>query len=224
MVHQIATSRFRVFIEAFLAVCVVFLIGFSLGYFIESGRADALMRYSQGYEIEALDLRLQNYYYQLMGEDTCTLAIEQNFLFADQLYEKGLQLERYEESNQITAQMVNEKKLYVLLKTELWMNSILFKEKCKVGFDTIVYLYVNEPENSAKVAEQKIISNVLKSVKESRGNDVILLPIAGDIGLQSVELQKRIYNITSLPAIIINEKEVLYGFQREEDILKRLSE
>jgi hypothetical protein len=173
--------------------------------------------------LEALDLKLQNYYYQIMDMSSCESAIEQNFLFADDIYDRGLDIERFEESSQITDDIKREKRRYVLLKTELWLNSILLKEKCEDSFDTVVYLYSNEPSNNLEVSQQKILSNILGSIKEEKGNEIILLPIAGDIGLGSVDLQNRIHGIDSFPSIIINEDVVLKGVVSREEILEHLS-
>jgi len=47
---------------------------------------------------------------------------------------------------------------------------------------------------------------------------MILLPIAGDLDLNAVELQMRVYNVTSLPSLVINEEIVLEGFHTIEEI------
>ena len=180
MVYQIINNRYRVLIESFILAVIIFLIGFSIGFYIENSRASKITGQYIANEVESLDLKLQNYYYQIMSSSSCESAIEQNFFFADNLYNQGLELEKYEENNKISDSLKIEKKRYVLLKTELWLNSILLKQKCKNPFDTIVYFYENNP-NVQKDAEQDIISNVLGEVKEKKGNTVVLLPIAGDI-------------------------------------------
>ena len=225
MVHKIIETKFGVFVESLILTVLILIIGFSLGLGIEAYRTNKIIDSYKDYEIEALDLKLQNYYYQIMDRSSCDEAIKQNFAFADDLYLRGLELEKYEEANQLTDDIFREKKRYVLLKTELWLNSILLKEKCENPFDTVVYLYSGDPANNVKVAQQKVLSNVLKTVKEDKGNKIILLPIAGDLelykdgpNLRAVELQMRIYNVTNLPSVIINEKIVLEGFQTVEKI------
>ncbi|MCH7567963.1 MAG: hypothetical protein IIA87_00945 [Nanoarchaeota archaeon] len=218
MVHKIVDNRYRIFVESLLITFIIFIIGFSVGFFVESYRTDKIIDSYRDYEVEALDLKLQNYYYQIMSRSSCDVAIEQNFIFADKLYNDGLIIERYEEASQITDNVEREKKRYVLLKTELWLNTLLLKEKCDNPFDTIVYFYTNDPSNNIVLSQQKIISNVLKDIKEDKGNSVILLPIAGDLGLESVDLQMRIYNVTSLPSILINEEILLEGFHTVEEI------
>ncbi len=218
MVYKIMQSKFRIFLESAIISLLILIIGFSFGLYVESSRSDRIVESYKNYEIEALDLKLQNYYYQIMDSDSCEKAIEQNFKFADDIYLRGIELERYEENSQITNELLTERKRYSLLKTELWLNTILLKKKCNAKFDTLTYIYSGDPRTSAIVAEQKVISNILRSIKEEKGNNLILLPIAGDFDLNIVELQKRIYNIDELPSILINEKVVLYGFNSEEEI------
>jgi len=227
MVYKIMQTKYKVFIESLVITLLILLIGFALGMYIESYRTNKIIEKYKDYEIEALDLKLQNYYYQIMSQSSCQQAIEQNFIFADDLYTQGLKLEKYEEASQISDEISREKKRYSLLKTELWLNSILLKEKCNHPFDTVVYIYSADPSNSIKVAQQKVISNILKTVKENRGNSIILLPIAGDLNLRkedeniklgSINLQMKIYNITNLPSIIINEKVILEGFHTIDEI------
>ena len=201
---------------------LILIIGFSFGLYVESNRNDKIIENYKNYEIQALDLKLQNYYYQIMDSSSCKQAIEQNFQFAEDIYLTGLELEKFEELNQITDELLREKKRYSLLKTELWLNTLLLKKKCDASFDTIAYLYAGDPTNSRIVAEQKIISNVLKDLKKEKGNLLVLLPVAGDLGLNAVELQKRVHNVTRLPVIIINEEIVLEGFNSIDEIKKYL--
>ncbi|MBS3094597.1 hypothetical protein J4474_02940 [Candidatus Pacearchaeota archaeon] len=223
MVHKIVYNRFRVFVESFLLACVILLVGFSLGFFVENYRTSKVIADYRANEIESLDLKLQNYYYQIMDQSSCDSAIEQNFVFADKIYLEGLNIEKFEEMNQISEDIKIEKKKYVLLKTELWLNTLLLKEKCNADFDIAVYFYSSDPSDTVKVAEQKILSNVLKEIKEERGNKLVLIPLAGDLDLQIVDLQMKNYKITELPSILINEKNILIGFNSKENIEKYLS-
>ncbi|MCX6746953.1 MAG: hypothetical protein NTU63_02340 [Candidatus Pacearchaeota archaeon] len=221
MVYEIIKSKNKIFLETLIITLSILVIGFSIGFYVESLRIQETLNYYKNFEIEALDLKLQNYYYQIMDETSCDKAIKQNFIFADEIYKTGLIIEQYEEANQISDQILTEKKRYVLLKTELWLNSILLKKKCNNPFHTVAYLY-SQNYNQAKGAEQGAISDILKKIKEEQGNKIVLLPIAGDLGIDSVNLQKEIYGITYLPSIIIDEKIVLNGYHTKEDIEKYL--
>jgi hypothetical protein len=223
MVYKIMNTRFRIFLESAIIAMLILIIGFSFGLYVESKRNEGIIESYKDYEIEALDLKLQNYYYQIMDSSSCQRAIEQNFEFADDIYLSGLELEKFEESNQITDELLREKRRYSLLKTELWLNTLLLKKKCDAQFDTIAYIYAGNPTSSAIVSEQKIISNILRDIKEEKGNNLILLPIAGDLDLKAVDLQKRVYGVTSLPTLVINEKIVLEGFYTHEQIKSYLN-
>ncbi len=222
MVYEIIKSKNKIFLDTLVITLALLIIGFSIGFFVESFRVQKINDYYRDFEIQALDLKLQNYYYQIMDEASCIEAIKQNFIFADEIYNTGLILEKYEKANQISSEILIEKKRYVLLKTELWLNSILLKKKCNESFHTIVYFYSRD-YNKAKEAEQKIISDILSMIKAEQGNKVVLLPIAGDLDIDSVTLQERIYNITYLPSIVIDEKYVLSGFVSEEEINQYLN-
>jgi len=221
MVHEIIKSKFNVFIEALLLTLFVFIIGFFIGYYVEYLRTSSVEQSYKAYEIDALDLKLQNYYYQIMDYSSCVNAIEQNLIFADKIYETGLNLERYENVNDLSKDILLEKERYVLLKNELWLNSILLKRKCNDSFHTVVYLYAQNT-NTGKEAEQAAIANTLKKIKEGYGNEIILIPMAGDLDLDSVRMQLKNYNVTYLPSVIIDEKIVLTGYHPQEEIEKYL--
>ena len=221
MVYKVG-PKMKIFLDSLVITLLILIIGFSMGYFFENFRTQKIVDEYRDNEISALDLKLQNYYYQIMDESSCEEAINQNFIFADDLYNQGIEIEKFEESAQVSDSIFREKRRHVLLKTELWLNTILLKNKCKDPFDTVVYFYSNDPGNNVKVSEQKVISNVLKSVKEKKGNKIVLIPIAGDMGLGIVDLQRRIYNVTALPSILINENKLVEGFHDEKEILSYL--
>lgn len=225
MVYKIINSKYRVFIETLILTTMILAIGFLLGFYFEFSRVNGAINEAKNFEIEALDLKLQDYYYQVMDETSCEASIFQNFIFADDIYKKGLELEKYEEANQLSDDIKREKRRYVLLKTELWINSILLKQKCggeNKTFHTLVYMYSDNQNDLIKKAEQSALSNILGQIKEEKGNKIILLPIAGDLDLQAVDLQRKIYKIGYLPSLIIDEEHVLSGFHLKEEIEKYL--
>jgi hypothetical protein len=222
MVHEIVKSKYRIFIETLFFTLLILLIGFLMGVLVEYSRTNRIISDYKNFEVGALDLRLQNYYYQIMDESLCKEAINQNIIFADEIYNEGLLIQKYEDSNDFSENLILEKKKYVLLKTELWFNSILLKQKCNKPFHTVVYIY-SQTNDLIKEAEQDSISKTLQLIKEQKGNSIVLIPIAGDLDLGIVDTQLRTYNITYLPSIIINEKTILEGFHSKEDILKHLN-
>jgi len=223
MVHKvIMKSKYRVFFESAVLSVFILLIGISIGFYIENYRNHRVIEDYKIFEIGTLDLRLQNYYYQIMDRASCEFAIKSNLRFADDIYNEGLILQRYEESKEFSDDILLAKKRYVLLKTELWLNSILLKEKCNNAFHTVVYIY-SQDDSVRKETEQEAISKELKRLKEKYGNDIILIPIAGDLGLDIVDLQMDIYNIQYLPSVLIDEDTILEGYHTSEEIEKHLT-
>lgn len=212
MVHQIINNRFRVFVESFFVAAAILLIGFSLGYFVESYRSDSIIADYKTAEVELLDLKLQNYFFQTLDNASCDFAFQQQLIFADKLYSEGLRIENLEEANQLTDTLRLEKRRYVLLKSELWLNVQLLKARCNLPIDTLVYFYSGDPHDTKLVAQQKIISNILKDLKEKKGNSLILLPLAGDLHLGAIDLQTYRYNVSMFPTILINERNRLEGY------------
>lgn len=223
MVHKVIMgSKYKVFFESLVLSLFIILIGVSIGFALESARTGKILEEYKLFEIRALDLKLQNYYYQTMDQASCEIALASNLKFADDIYDEGLIIEKYEQVEEFTDNILLAKQRYILLKTELWLNSILLKKKCDSSFHIVVYIY-SQTDDMKKGVEQEIVSNELKNLKEKHGNEIILIPIAGDIGLDSVELQMQVYNVTYLPSIIIDEKVVLEGFNTVEEIEEYLN-
>ncbi|MBI2449200.1 hypothetical protein HYV49_02800, partial [Candidatus Pacearchaeota archaeon] len=63
-----------------------------------------------------------------------------------------------------------------------------------------------------------VFSNLLGDLKNKYGGEIMLIPIAGDNNLTSVSLMMNRYNITELPAILIDEKIKIYELQTPEEI------
>lgn len=219
MVYKIIQNRSIIFLEAFVISLAFLIIGFEIGLYVEYSRTNDIVNQYKNFEINALDLKLQDYYYQIMDSASCNQAIKENLIFADKIYNTGLELEKFEDANQLSKDLLIEKQRYSLLKTELWFNSISLKKKCNNPFHTVAYIYSNS-QSTSKKAEQEAISQVLKKLKDKYGNNIILLPIVGDMNLNVVDVQLRIYNITYIPSIIIDEKSVISGYATLEDIEK----
>jgi len=202
-----------IFLEAFFIAVLVLIIGFIIGYAIESARLNSALNDYRQFEVSMLDLKLQDYYFQTIDQGQCSQAISANFNFSDKVYQTGLDIEKYEQNSQIlTGMILTEKEQYVLLKTEIWLNSVLLKNRCGDPFHTIVYFYSQNPSETTR-QEQAAISDTLKQLKDKYGNALILLPIAGDLNLDIVSIQMENYNITSLPTILIDEHTKLEGYQ-----------
>ena len=59
---------------------------------------------------------------------------------------------------------------------------------------------------------------MLLDVKGAHGGDLLLIPIAGNLNISSVDLVLEAHGIEKLPAILVDEKSVIEGLVSVEDL------
>lgn len=207
------------FWRAAVLTIVLFLIGVSLGVFIESLRSNSIREQYEDLEFQILDSKLRTSFYQIMEEDFCEVAVVDNLEFSDMIYEDGKRIEFYEKFDQFGDKLIEEKKKYSLLKTEFWLNSIILKDRCGSDYDIIVYFYKDD-DSGGEEQKQKVQSRILGDIKEKYGAEVMLIPLPVDLGLSVIDAFVEIHDIDEVPAILINEEIKLEGLHSFEEIEK----
>ena len=137
--------------------------------------------------------------------------------FANKIYEEAKELERFDNSNKLTDSLKIIHRKYDLLRTLLWMNVIEIKENCG-EINTVVYLYKYEADKIQIKSKQGVWSRILKDLKDERGDNVILIPIAADQDIISLDYLVRTYGIREFPAVILNEKDVFYDHKTVKEL------
>lgn len=193
------------FWEALIIAVFIFGLGILLGILIENSRTDTLAQMYEKSELDLLDIKIQSEALNLK-DVKCEDAIEKNILFGDEIYNDAETLNQYEDSAVFSELIVEQHKKYDLLRTLFWLNSIKIKEKCGNEFHTVVYLYnyLGEKTDEEK-DKQYVFSRFLAQLKEKEGSNIILIPIAKDTGLTSLDLLMKTYNITEV-SILLDEK------------------
>ncbi len=216
---MVLKSKKNVFWEAFLITIVVFLAGLFLGMLIEADNSNKISNLYIQSEISLTDAMSSS---NLIDETTdCETVRNSNIKFADQIYEEAKLLEQYEASGKLTDSMTLLHKKYDLLRTILWTSNQKTIDKCH-NYNMIVYLYDYETEDTEIKAVQNVWSKMLLSIKSQR-EDILLLPIAADEELISLNILREKYQIEKLPALIINNKEILYELETADPVLKLLN-
>jgi hypothetical protein len=211
----------RAFIEAFFLAIIVFIIGIMLGVSYEDSRLNAINDYYSLSEVSLMDSIALGKITDLKTLD-CSSLIASNIGFADKIYNEALTLEQYEETGSLTDSMMIAHKKYDVLRTLLWINVINSKETCKNGFSDVVYLYEYNPDDLQVKADQIVWSRILFDVKQKYADDMILIPIAVNSNISSLDYLMKEFKISKYPAVIINEKNVIYNLESSEDIEKYL--
>lgn len=209
-------SKKNVFWEALLVVILIFSFGFFIGAIMEQSMYDEMNSFYLQSEISFSDgMLLNNLVYS--GEYSCEELMASNILFADRIYDEAKLLEQYSEAQKLDEKMDVAHKKYDLLRTYLWVNNNKILEKCGADYDLVIYLYEYEAEDITKQAIQNVWSKILVKSKDTLGNDVVLIPIAIDQGIISLDVLISDLKIEQFPAVVLNNKEILYTIDSVEE-------
>jgi hypothetical protein len=209
-------NKKRVFWEALLLTLIIFILGMLIGASFERGKLDEIEQYYTKSEILFMDMFALND--RIDSDETCEILIDSNIQLADNIYDEAFILEKYEDAGKITEGLKLAHRKYDMLRTFLWMNTIDISEKCKGEFNTVVYLYEYNSPDLAQKATQAILGRVLFDLKQEKGNEVILIPIAVDSNLVSLDALLEDFEISIYPVVIINEEYVIEGINSVEDL------
>jgi hypothetical protein len=217
-----AKNQKYIFLQALIITFLIFNIGIFMGYKLESSRIDKIDNWYLKSEIELLDQKLQKDAYEIVGLN-CDLLFEENIKFADRIYQEALNIEDYEEANKFSKEIILQHKRYDLLRTLFWMNSLRIKEDCNLKYHNVVYFYDSNEPSLEQSSKQRFFSNLLYELKQKKGNEIMLIPIAGDNELPSLNLLMKKYGIIELPVILIDEEIVVTDIDNIEDVEKYLN-
>lgn len=211
--------RFRYyFLEALALTLLLFVVGFLIGWVIETNRNLEIANYyiSTEDEISVLEDQLDM---SNLGKYTCSELISRNSNMGNNIYEQALIFEEYENSAILTkSQLIQEHRKFDVLRTLFWINSINIKKRCGNDlFDTVVYLYNYQTEELSGIAQQKILARITSEIKENSPKEVLLIPIAKNLNISSLStLLEKYNNLNESALLIVNEdKEFMYN-QTEE--------
>lgn len=208
------------FWQALIVALVIFWTGIILGVLFEGARADKLTNYYFDSETALYDNFLQEKILSSTGN--CELIANESIAFADRIYYESKTLEKYDSSSAITEDTLRLHRRYDMLRTMLWLSLKERTVKCPDAFNTVVYLYQYDDPSPEMQAVQGATSNVLLDLKEKYGDSVILVPIAYDTDVASLSLALANYSIASYPAVIINDRNIVYGLSSVEELERYL--
>ncbi len=210
-----------IFLYALILTLIIFNFGIFMGYMLESSRINIINKLYLEAEMELLDQRIQKDASEIIDFD-CEILVEENVKFADKIFEEALLIQRYEDANQMNKEIIFQHKRFDLLRTLFWINSMRIKEKCNSNYHNLVYFYKYDKPTIEQESKQRFFSKLLFELKEKWGNDIMLIPIAADNNLSSINLLLDKYNIEELPVILIDESVKITDMESMEDIEKYL--
>ena len=211
------------FWQALVVTIFVFIAGLVLGFYIELsnvGKSDMLIRSS---EVDFLDQQIKVSSLSSDINFNCENARKNVFDFADQIYKDATKFEEEDAQSKLTEDQRDIlHKRYDLLRLNLWLESLKLREKCDENFHVILYFFDYSSPDIDVRSEQRILSLVLLDLKYKYPNKVLLLPIAANMDLGSIDMIKENYNISSSPTLIIDESLVIDYLLTSDELEKIL--
>ena len=204
------------FWQALLFTIIIFGFGLILGFFIEDSRTDEINNKLLISEINIIDEQLRN---RILVDYnvSCDIATESAFNFADDIYHQALELEKYDAASTFKNTLTVLHKRYDILRTLLWAEAQTIRRNCGNSFHTVVYLYEYNTEDVEKRAQQIFFSRLLGELKVNNPDEILLIPIAANMNISSIDLMVEHYKIEKLPAVLIDERAVVdYVLSNEE--------
>ncbi|MEK6888536.1 MAG: hypothetical protein AABW80_00325 [Nanoarchaeota archaeon] len=207
------------FWQALLFTIIIFGFGVILGFFLEDSRSDDVNTKLLTSEINVIDGQLRN---RILVDYnvSCDIAMESTFNFADDIYSQALELEKYDAASTFTDTLTVLHKRYDILRTLLWVEAQSIRNKCDGKFHTVVYLYEYNTEDVERKAQQIFFSRLLGELKANNPKEILLIPIAANMNISSIDLIVDHYKIGKLPAILIDEREIVDRVLSEEELEK----
>ena len=202
-------NKKRVFWEALILTILIFLLGFLAGLIFENKRVEVIEEYYIQSENSLMDIFALNNFVSL-NNISCGALISSNINFANRIYDEAKILDEYERTGKITDKMDVQHKKYDIMRTFLWINTIKTAEICEDdSIHTVVYIYQFNTNDLTEKATNSVWSKILIDLKETRGNEIILIPIAFDSSIIALNSILENYDIQQYPVLIIDNKYVI---------------
>ena len=210
------------FWKAFIFSTIIFVFGLNMGSFIENSTLDKLEKNVINSEVELYDSNIRSNvleYYNI----SCEKSIKNTFEMADKIYEEVKLLEDLDKASTIVEGFEEVHKRYDLLRTQLWLDATNLKTNCQDNFNLIVYIYEYNSKKPQVISIQNLYEELTSEIKSNYESEVLLIPIANNMELNSLELLLENYNSVNQTSIIINNKYIIKGASNYEEIASYLN-
>lgn len=214
-------SKKNVFWEALLVATVIFIFGLLIGIWFENSSITKITNYYANSEIALMDVLVMSNFVEL-EDSVCDDLIKLNINFANKIYFEARDMEKYFDSGKLSEEsfwIIHRR--YDILRSFLWVNSQRISEKCPESiFSSVVYLYEYETEDVNTKAMQSVWSKVLMDLKIMMGDKIVLIPIAIDSDILSLEGMVSRFNISDYPVVIIDNKHIITEISSAKELTK----
>jgi hypothetical protein len=211
------------FWQALVVTVFIFIAGLVLGFYVELSnvnKSDLLIRSS---EVDILDQQIKMASLNNELNFNCEVAKRNLFKFADEIY---LDIAKFEEEDGQSKFTVDQRRIlhkrYDLLRVNLWLESLQIRNKCNESFHTVLYLFDYASPDVEIRSQQRVFSLVLLDLKYAHPDEILLLPIAANLDLGTVDMIKENYNISASPSVIIDESNIVTSLTTLEELEQKI--
>ncbi len=216
------TGNKNTFWQAFIIALIIFWVGILIGISFEKSRTDSIKKVYFDSETDIFDFELAS---EIVYNSniTCSQILDKSVFFADKIYDEAVKLEKYDNSNKITEELISLHRRYDFLRTLLWKDIISNEEKCGEKINTVIYLYRYKDPSVTDRAIQGTMSNFLTDLKTKYENRIILIPIGADTNIESLNILREKYGLDKYPVIFVNEEYQFETLESLKDVEKYLN-
>jgi hypothetical protein len=181
------------FLEALIMALFIFGLGILLGVFIEDARMTNIQDKYLSSRTNLLDVQTLSDIIK-DSEFSCEYSIKKNMEFGNKIYEDSLLLAKYEDSRSLKNNLLEQHRIYDLLRTIFWVNSMELKERCP-EFHTLVYLYNYDEQDNSEKQKQEVFSRFAGELMSETEGNLVLIPLAINLEIASLEILKEKYGL-----------------------------
>lgn len=211
--REISKSKY---LMAFIIASGIFLVGVLVGNFMNNSKFNKINELQQDLRTQVLSLETQ---YTIASQNPCNL-FESDEL-SSELYKMSDNLDKLEgEVGKYNEDLLDLVEYYSLLEIRHWLFLKEVEKKCNRHLNLILFFYSNNEEKCTDCGTQGfVLSYIRKKYPEER---IYVYSFNVDIDNGAINALQRTYNVTKLPAIVINDNNY-FGFKDRNDVEEILS-
>jgi hypothetical protein len=196
------------YIATFSLATLIFLIGIIIGQLVAEQKVKEFSAVSKELKLSLLGMDIQE---KLAEEFLCDIDI---WKLTEDKVKLGQKIEFLEgklgKNNKEVKELLKE---YTLLSIRQWLLLKEFKEKCNQTLVIILFFYSNERNASLSEAQGYILDYIYRKY----GKPISIFAFDYELESPALDALKKIYGITIVPSIVINEKTYL-GFREKAEV------
>jgi hypothetical protein len=200
------------YLSVFLITFLLFLAVFLLAQRISSETSQDLVKHQKQISNYLLSLNLQT---EIAKENICNVDI---LKLTEDKARLGKELDVIEKNLGSDNDDVKNMKLdYTLLSIRQWLLIKQFKKECNSKLNIILFFYSNKISKDKSEAQGYVLDYIYRKYSDK----VLIYAFDSDIDTPALNAIKNIYNISSTPSLVINER-VFEGLLNSEQIEKEI--